>query len=881
LETGRYDEAVRLLGRATKASATKVRAAELLGDALVRQGRLADARRSYQVAIDGAGRQGGWRARLQLGRVQQRLGNYVGARSLYDQLADAYNEGAIAETDAEGLAAVAGAVAALEYWQDANETFATATKVDPQRVETQTEWARLFLDKYDPGHAEECLRQALKVNPHSAEAHLLLARVRMAQSFDFRAAVAELEAALATNPRLAEAYAFRATLAARDRDWEAAQQDVARALAIDGDDAYALAVRAATAFVADDQATYRRTLSQLRRNNPRHVGHLPVLTELLEWEHRYEEIVALNREALRDNPSYWPAHGVIGLNLLRMGQEEEGLQELRQSWQQDPFNVMVYNTLNLYDEELAREYQWTTRGPLTFRFHQGDQPMLERYLPQLLNKAYGDLARRYRYRPRQTKIEVFASEDHFARRSVGLPRVGVQGICFGQVVVAGGPRATPVNYGQVLWHELAHVFSIQLSRSRVPRWFTEGLAVMEEGRGSPHWTRRDDAALYRWIKAGRMPPVASLNRAFSRARSGAEIGLAYYASAKLVEHINERYGWPKMLAMLRLYGQGQRTPAVVRKVLAVSPEDLGRQFEQATLAKLARYQNNFQLDYGWHYDFDALKQAAEAASGKAAAAGQVAVAALAHGQGGLAEQWAQRALKLDGAQPQALHVLSDIAAAKKQWPLAQRHAQALVKQGHDGYALRLTLASAAHRAGDGAGTLDHLSRAAQLDPQQPEPHLRRVALLEKQGRSAEALAALQKAADLNQHDRTIYRKLLGWLAKEKQWDQLRLYGERSLWNDPFSPELHLHLARSYRQGGQYRKAVFEYESALLTKHPAKADIYVELARLHLGRRQRPLARRAVKQALAEDSRHQAASKLWRDLTGRDPSPAAGPSRQRP
>jgi hypothetical protein len=48
----------------------------------------------------------------------------------------------------------------------------------------------------------------------------------------------------------------------------------------------------------------------------------------------------------------------------------------------------------------------------------------------------------------------------------------------------------------VLTHELAHVFAIQLSRSRVPRWFTEGLSEVETARLRPEWTRHDDAALY-------------------------------------------------------------------------------------------------------------------------------------------------------------------------------------------------------------------------------------------------------------------------------------------------------------------------------------------------------------------------------------------------
>jgi len=693
----------------------------------------------------------------------------------------------------------------------------------------------------------------------------LMAKVRMKQGFDFVRANEEIEAAIATDPNHVEAYAFRATLHVRDRLWERAHEDLDRALAIDPTNPYALSVRAAVYYVADDRRRYDKAVAKLRGRHRRFTGHYQVLTDLLEWEHRYQEIVELNQEALRVDSGYWAAHAAIGLNLLRMGEDDEGVAALTESRRHDRFHVLVYNTVSLYEDVLSSEYTYSKQGPIRYRFHKNDRQVLERYLPKLLGRGYREMSKRYRTRPSKTTIEVFNSEDHFARRSVGLPRVGVQGICFGNVVVAAGPRAVPVNYGQVLWHELGHVFTIHLSKSRVPRWFTEGLAVMEESHGDPHWSREADASHYRWVEAGRMPGVGSLNTAFSRARSPVEVGLAYYGSAKLAGFIEDRYGWPKVLQMLKLYGRGMRTPEVIQKALGVTPEQLDTAYRAHVRKSLGRYARDFEVDYAWYYDRRVVEGRAKASPGDAKALGLAAVAAMAHRDKSAAEGWAAKALKVDGDQPHARHVLSDIAAATGNWAKATEHAKALISKGVDGYALRLNLAHAAQKTGDRAGAIRELHAASKIDPQRIEPFVRLAKIHLDDGREDQALIYMRKAADLDQHDRGLYRDLVGRLAKRKQWDLVRQYGERSLWNDPFHTELHVNLVAAYAHGGDPRRAAFEHQSAVLTDPDHEADVHTSVAKAYQGVGKGRQAKAAARRALKVDPSHSAAKKLLDSL----------------
>ena len=116
-------------------------------------------------------------------------------------------------------------------------------------------------------------------------------------------------------------------------------------------------------------------------------------------------------------------------------------------------------------------------------------PFLEETLPRATSPA---TASRPRGRSRSSSTAI---PTHYAVRTVGLPDIGVAGVCFGRVITALSPTNHAFNWGMVLAHELAHVFAIQLSRSRVPRWFTEGLSEVETMRARPEWARHDDVAL--------------------------------------------------------------------------------------------------------------------------------------------------------------------------------------------------------------------------------------------------------------------------------------------------------------------------------------------------------------------------------------------------
>ena len=143
-------------------------------------------------------------------------------------------------------------------------------------------------------------------------------------------------------------------------------------------------------------------------------------------------------------------------------------------------------------------------------------------------------------------------------RTVGLPGLEALGVTFGKVVTGMSPMGGRFNWGLMLWHEVAHIFSIQMSRARVPRWFTEGLSEYETARLDPTWTRRTHAELCARGRRGQaLVGVADLNLGFTRARDVSHMVVTYHQAAEEVMFLMRRFGFDVVPKALRLFARGQ------------------------------------------------------------------------------------------------------------------------------------------------------------------------------------------------------------------------------------------------------------------------------------------------------------------------------------
>lgn len=849
LVTGRYDDAVTSAREAARDASLRDEAVMVEAEAHFARGRLDDVDR-----LLGALPATNDRASLFLGRSAERRGRTTDARAFYRRIIEGYNAERITSSDAAGLAYVGSAAYALGVVRDANTAFQESVAADPQRVETQLEWAQLFLDKYDAGHAEECVQDALRVNPEHPVAHTLYARIRLEQSYAFVEAARDLERALAVNPHLAMARITQAGLALYDLDVATTDRILTEVLTQDPTDLEALSVRAAARFLADDTAGFETAKREVLRRHATYSQLYTIIARYAEWEHRYPAIVDMAREAIALNPRDSVAQATLGINLMRMGDEDAGMTALREAWRRDRYNVQVFNTLNLFEDVIPQQYVSFEQAPFRFRMHQEERPVLERYVPRHLAAAHADMVRRYGFTPEgPLAMEMYADVQHFSLRTTGLPNLGVQGVCFGKVVTSISPRGGPFNWGQITHHELAHVFHIQLSHNHVPRWFTEGLAEYETIIARPEWRREMDHELHAAIVANRLPAIVDMNRAFTHARSGEEMMVAYYASSQMVLFIAERFGFERVPRMLRAWGEGRTTAQVIERVLGVTAAELDTQFRAHTRARLAALDGQFNVDLSAYTDLPALEAASSAAPNDAGAAARLAAARLIHGDAERANQDLARALRLDPNEPLALYLTARLALAEERFPDARAALEKIVLAGRDGFDLRLLLGRAALAASDVPGARGHLEAAARLQPWRASAWQGLLEIAMQTEDAALRRTALARLVDLEEHDRELHAQALDLAIEERRFEDAVLLGQRSMLVDPGRVEAHIALAGAYGERANHAEALYEYDSALLLTPAAPAHMQLARARHLMALSRRPEAEAAVAEATRLDA----------------------------
>ena len=510
------------------------------------------------------------RTLVQYGSLLQFVGRKNESAQYLEQAIQRYNDGLVFAS--EDVAMVALATWLRGYFHDANSLFNEATRANPDNLEAHVLWGDLFLEKYNAADAERSYREALEINARYTPALVGIARV----VGDERS----LQRAMAINPNSVAALETYGHLLLMNGREEEAMDYFNRVLALNSESLKTLSILAAQAVLEERMADYAGYRAQVEAFSPGNSRFLGDIADTFGNNYRFTEAVEYARAAIEADPEYWQGYTLLGSNLIRLGEEEEGKANLEIGFENDPFNVMTSNLLKVFDTLET----YTTRESEHFKVHmsQHDADILWPYLEPLLEESWDTLTLKYGFEPEApVLIEVFENSADFAVRSVGLPDIGpLVGICFGKVITLISPNTLSANWQEIVWHEFMHVITLQMTDNRMPRWLSEGISVWEERAGRPYWGRNQGLDLVRAAAEQKLLPVADLNSGFSGARNSADLGFAYFQSYLVVDYITAEHGFDKLVDLVRQYAFIKPDSERFREVFAQSVDDFDAGFRR-------------------------------------------------------------------------------------------------------------------------------------------------------------------------------------------------------------------------------------------------------------------------------------------------------------
>ena len=813
LAHGAYDEARALAGERDaadpSAAALLARLDVLRGEYEAAEARLAPVAEANPISAAG----------LELALLQQYLGRRDEAAARLRVLVDRLQR----SPDAVELYRAARAARALGRYRQANTLLRNAAGAAPDDPAIETLWGDLFGEKYDQAEASQSYIAALEIDDEWAPALLGMARA-LADTNPPQASAAASRA-IEIDPDYLDAHLFLAQRSLDDRDHEAGRASLERALAINDRSLEARSLLAAVAYVEDRLDDFEAEVQRVLDINPTYGEVHRVAGNLTARNYRFEEAAALVRRGLEIDPANTRAYAELGMHLLRTGDEPGARRALERSFEDDPYDVITFNLLEMLDT--LDEFETFEEGDLIVRLHPDEAPVLKDYVIEIGQRSLDELSARYGMEPEgPILIEMFPQHDHFAVRTLGLPgMIGALGACFGKVVTLDSPRARSpgdFNWESTLWHEMAHVIALQMSNQRVPRWLTEGLSTYEEKRARADWARDQDLEFATNLNRGDVLSLRDLNAGFSRPET---ISIAYFQASVLVEHMIEAYGESTIYDLLRAYGEGLDTEAALDRV--------GLDFDTLQAS----------FDAFLEVRFGALRRAMENPE-----------------QPGSSPEGVLLGRRGDAGQPVSPQPLEGEARLD--------HLRELGEEHPGSYPVQMSLGHALWADGDAEAARAAFERAAALAPMATgdgSAHLPLAAIaLEREDRER-AMGHLE--AHLEHDHRALgAARQLAVLAEEAGDDRRRRRAyELVAALDPFDAEPHQSLGRLAMAAGDTATAVREFSIALAAGPIDRVSAHVDLADGHLATGDLDAAKREVIAALEIAPTYERAQEMLLDI----------------
>ncbi len=495
----------------------------------------------------------------------------------------------------------------LQQYSQANEEFRAALAQAGGNASYRVRWGLMLHERFNDQDAQDLFKEALQREPSDAQAFLGLALVS-ADGFD-NGAIEWAQKALRSDPQLAAAHELLATLALEDSDPAQAAAEADAALKIAADSLDAIAVHASIELLADRPAD--AWFARIAAINPAYGPGYALAGHHLTINGRYQEGIEYYRKAVAADPRLWSARAQLGVNLMRQGMETEARQQLQRCYDAGYRNDATVNSLRLLDS--YRNFVTFADDTTVLKLHRKEADLLYPYFLAELKRAILDYEQKYRMKlTGPVQVEVYPDHEDFAVRTLGMPGLGALGVTFGNVVAMDSPsgrKPGEFHWASTLRHEMSHVFILAATQHRVPRWFTEGLAVHEETQAAPEWGDPMTPDIVVALRDRKLLPVAELDRGFVRPQYPTQVLVSYFQAGRICDYIQDRWGAGKLLDLVHSFAARMTTREAIQQNLEMSAEQFDGEFQRWLDEKVRDTVANFDQ---WHRGLARLAELAKA-----------------------------------------------------------------------------------------------------------------------------------------------------------------------------------------------------------------------------------------------------------------------------
>ncbi|MFA5794953.1 MAG: tetratricopeptide repeat protein [Candidatus Brocadiia bacterium] len=451
-------------------------------------------------------------------------------------------------------------------------------QLDKTNPELYVFWGECYLEKGDISEAVACFQDALKIDPKLEPA--LLGMAKAASYRDPLAARPQLMQILSSNPNYPDALALLAVIQLMTENNDDALKSIEQALALNPNSAYYRGIRAGAYYLNSQMDLFRKECGDVLAVNKRPAMFYLALGDCCLKRILYTDAQPFYQKAIELDPHCWEASVQLGLNWLRLGADGEvqGRKLLQESFQRDPFNLTVFNTLKVL-EGLDKEYLSITTTHFNIKMHKDEKDLLAPYVARLLEDCYDKFTKAYKFEPTTPlSVEVLADHNDFSVRTLGVPGFGALGVCFARTFLVLSPGvqeqlAHRFHWGAITAHEFMHIITLQSSKFRVPRWFTEGCSVYAEKMTNPVWGREPELEIIEAYRAGKLERLTQFNKTRK-----VDILHTYLLSSLIIEYIHKTYGMDKIAGMLKSFGQGRNADQAFKEALGKDIAEFDTEF---------------------------------------------------------------------------------------------------------------------------------------------------------------------------------------------------------------------------------------------------------------------------------------------------------------